>query len=235
MARKNNSEKSELVQSIEEIEELDEIDGGDATEPVEHVKPDNKSAEPKASDASEEAKLATEAPVKASKPVGEIEAAISGAFPMIEEITAKARAEAQRASEVALHEYRCRLQAIMQTMQETIKVEGTRVAEQIGARLAEQIRNALMSQTEEKTVKLVDEFVHVRQSEAETMSINLLALEKAAKAAAPAAPLESKNKPADEGVKKHPEIEQQMTETSEAGKKVVFDFASFISRSKVPV
>jgi hypothetical protein len=100
------------------------------------------------------------------QPAGDLEMAVQSAFPMIDQIAVQARTQAQRAGTLAMHEYRRKLQGIVLDMQDSVREEG--------ARLAEQIRQAVLLQAEEQALDLVDEFVHGRQAEAENLVLNLL-------------------------------------------------------------
>ncbi|TFG47196.1 MAG: hypothetical protein E4H31_00195, partial [Dehalococcoidia bacterium] len=97
---------------------------------------------------------------------GDLEIAVQSAFPMIDQIAAQARSQAQRASTLAMHEYRRKLQGVLLDMQDNVREEGSK--------LAEQIRQAVLLQAEEKALDLVDEFIHGRQMEVENLSRNLL-------------------------------------------------------------
>ena len=109
------------------------------------------------------------------KSTGGIQAAVSSTVPMIDQIGSHARLEAQRASAMAMKEYRRQLQGIMVSMQGTIREEGVRLAEQICSRITTQIRQAVLLETEKKALNLVDEFVLGWQIEAESMSQDLMA------------------------------------------------------------
>ncbi len=111
---------------------------------------------------------------KIIKSTGGIQAAVNSAGPMIDQIGSQARLEAQRASAMAMKEYRRQLQGIVGSMQGTIREEGVRLADQICARITTQIRQAVLIETEKKALNLVDEFVLGWQIEAETMSQDLL-------------------------------------------------------------
>jgi hypothetical protein len=113
---------------------------------------------------------------KIIKSTGGIQNAANSAAPMIDQIAARARLEAQRASALAMKEYRKQLQGIVNSMQGTIREEGTRVADQICARVTTQIRQAVLIETEKKALNLVDEFVLGWQIEAESMSQDLLSV-----------------------------------------------------------
>ncbi len=183
------------------------------------------------------------------KSTGGVEAAVASQFPMIEQAAAQARTEAQRASALAMREYRRRLHGIMLDLQGTIRDQGARLAEQICARLTEQVRQAVLLQTEKKAVGLVDEFILDWQVEAEGMSQSLLLAEpenetlpakkadEAVSVVETSAPPASNKAPKGEGSKKQSEAEETAlleTENSGAENKVTFDFASFIARSKTP-
>jgi hypothetical protein len=113
---------------------------------------------------------------KIIKSTGGIQSAVSSTGPMIDQIATHARLEAQRASALAMKEYRRQLQTIVSSMQGTIREEGVRLADQICARITTQIRQAVLLETEKKALNLVDEFVLGWQIEAETMSQDLLAV-----------------------------------------------------------
>jgi hypothetical protein len=181
------------------------------------------------------------------KSTGGVEAAIAREFPMIEQAASQARTDAQRASAMAMREYRRRLHGIMVDLQGTIRDEGAKLAEQICARLTEQVRQAVLLQTEKKAAGLVDEFILDWQVEAETMSQSLLLAEPETEEASSKqteAPPEAETpapaptaKASKAEAKKQAEAEE--TEASEAEEnstdsKVTFDFASFIARSKTP-
>ncbi|AKG53054.1 hypothetical protein DGWBC_0368 [Dehalogenimonas sp. WBC-2] len=99
-------------------------------------------------------------------PCGDIEIAVKSALPMIDHIALQARSQAQRASTLAMHEYRRKLQGIVLNLQDTVRDEGSK--------LAEQMRQAVLLQAEEKALDLVDDFIHGRQAEVENLSHNLL-------------------------------------------------------------
>lgn len=113
---------------------------------------------------------------KIIKSTGGIQTAVSSTVPMIDQIATQARLEAQRASALAMKEYRRQLQTIVSSMQGTIREEGVRLADQICAKITTQIRQAVLLETEKKALNLVDEFVLGWQIEAETMSQDLLAV-----------------------------------------------------------
>jgi hypothetical protein len=96
---------------------------------------------------------------------------------MIDQIASFAKTEAQKASALAMKEYRRRLQRIMISMQGTIREEGVRIADEICARVTTQIRQAVLLETEKKALNLVDEFILGWQIEAEGMSQELLTSE----------------------------------------------------------
>ena len=99
-------------------------------------------------------------------PCGDIEIAVQSALPMIDHIAVQARSQAQRASSLAMHEYRRKLQGIVLNLQDTVREEGSK--------LAEQMRQAVLLQAEEKALDLVDDFIHGRQTEVADLSRNLL-------------------------------------------------------------
>lgn len=181
---------------------------------------------------------------------GDIEMAVTSAFPMIDQIAVQARSQAQRASSLAMHEYRRKLQGIVLDMQDNVREEG--------AKLAEQIRQAVLLQAEEKALDLVDDFVHGRQAEAEKLSQTLFMSEEQAGEElleleeAPAAvpvndfPVAEKR---EENPDEEPETEQrepvgakepdadaetddQAPRDGQPVKTTAFDFANFISRSQ---
>ena len=186
------------------------------------------------------------------KSTGGIEAAVTSGLPMIEQIAAQARTEAQRASALAMREYRRRLHGIMLDLQGTIRDEGARLAEQICARLTEQVRQAVLLQTEKKALSLVDEFILDWQVEAESLSQNLSLAEpesedssskktgETASVIEAPAPAAANKAPKGEGLKKQAETnetdetEQPEAEDSGTENKITFDFATFIARSKTP-
>ncbi|MEN8613713.1 hypothetical protein ABFB09_00320 [Dehalogenimonas sp. THU2] len=179
-----------------------------------------------------------------SNQTGDIEMAIKTALPMIDQIAIQARSQAQRASALAMHEYRRKLQGIVLDLQDTVREEG--------ARLAEQMRQAVILQAEEKALDLVDDFIHGRQAEAASLSDNLLMADESAENTV----LELEEAPAPVPVNEFPmppQTEEQLTSVentqeeirSEAlnsvsdpvvkskttePKKTAVDFASFISR-----
>ena len=182
------------------------------------------------------------------RPAGDIEAAVKNALPMIEQIASQAKSQAQRASALAMHEYRRRLQGIMMDLQDTVRDEGSR--------LAEQIRQAVLLQTEETALDLVGDFIHGRQAEAQNLSQTLLTEDESEEemlvleeAPTPLAVMETP-KPAVEEIMPVSEIElktskkvvtdQPALEATEEGEaeepapKLVPDFATFIARSKTP-
>ncbi|APV45199.1 hypothetical protein Dform_01881 [Dehalogenimonas formicexedens] len=113
---------------------------------------------------------------KIIKAAGGIQSAVNTASPSIDQFASQARIEAQRASALAMKEYRRQMQAIVGSMQSTIREEGVRLADEICARITTQIRQAVLLETEKKALNLVDEFVLGWQIEAESMSQDLLAV-----------------------------------------------------------
>jgi hypothetical protein len=169
------------------------------------------------------------------KPAGDIELAVQNTFPMIDQIASQARVQAQRASSLAMHEYRRKLQGIVLDMQDNVRDEG--------AKLAEQIRQAVLLQAEEKALDLVDDFIHGRQAEAESLARNLLLPDEQLDNE----PLELEAAPAPVPVNEFPVAQDESdlvtAETrandgpstgefseTEAAPKGAFDFASFISK-----
>lgn len=170
------------------------------------------------------------------KQSGDLEVAVQSAFPMIDQIAVQARMQAQRAGTLAMHEYRRKLQGIVLDMQDSVREEG--------AKLAEQIRQAVLLQAEEKALDLVDEFIHGRQAEAENLARNLLVAEEPSEmleleeAPAPVAANEFNTKESAEpvevkatGIGETQDVDVS-AETPETGAKDAFDFASFISRNQ---
>ena len=185
------------------------------------------------------------------KPRGDIEIAVKSAYPMIDQIAGQARSQAQRASTLAMHEYRRKLQGIVLDMQDSVRDEG--------ARLAEQIRQAVLLQAEEKALDLVDDFIHGRQAEAENLSRTLLMADEAAGDEVPgleeapaAVPInefpvagdQDLNPEAEMETEKQAEVagvqapesaaepESESPRDSEPVKATAFDFANFISRAQ---
>ncbi|XUX00101.1 MAG: hypothetical protein TUN42_09435 [Dehalogenimonas sp.] len=108
------------------------------------------------------------------KSTGGIQNAVGTAAPAIDQFAAQARLEAQRASTHLMKEYRRQMQGIVGSMQATIREEGVRLADEICVRIATQIRQAVLLETEKKALNLVDEFVLGWQIETESMSQDLL-------------------------------------------------------------
>ncbi|MGI2335842.1 MAG: hypothetical protein ACRKGH_04250 [Dehalogenimonas sp.] len=169
------------------------------------------------------------------KPVGDVELAVQNTFPMIDQIAAQARIQAQRAGTLAMHEYRRKLQGIVLDMQDSVRDEG--------AKLAEQIRQAVLLQAEEKALDLVDEFIHGRQAEADNLVRNLLIPEEQIETEK----LELDEAPVPVPVNEFPVAKDESeavvadakaggnqsadkTQDNESAPKGAFDFASFISR-----
>jgi hypothetical protein len=252
MGKKITVDKNEAARSSDELESADELEssGGVAV-----------------AEATEE----TEADgtvggidiAKIIKSAG-TQSAVKGAAPMIDQIASLAKSEAQKASALAMREYRRRLQRIMISMQGTIREEGVRIADEICARVTTQIRHAVLLDTEKKALNLVDEFILGWQIEAESMSQELLTSEPepevemipevqiaAPAAVVPALTPESENntKPVEAAKKEQlapaaemPAPSKRQSEPvasdrplSDTEKKVVFDFATFIAQSKSPV
>jgi hypothetical protein len=162
MAKKSNVEKTDQAKGSDEAEEtLDSPLGVDIAEIMESV-----AEQPSAAGNIDITKII--------KSTGGVQAAVNTAVPMIDQIATQARLEAQRASALAMKEYRRQLQGIMLSMQGTIREEGTRLADQICAKIVTQIRQAVLLETEKKALNLVDEFVLGWQIEAESMSQDLL-------------------------------------------------------------
>jgi hypothetical protein len=163
MGKKINVDKSDAEKSADETEDIIEIASViEASEIMET------SDQPVTAGSIDVAKVI--------KSTGGIQAAINSAGPMIDQIGLQARLEAQRASALAMKEYRRQLQSIVGSMQGTIREEGVRLAEQICARITTQIRQAVLIETEKKALNLVDEFVLGWQIEAESMSQDLMAV-----------------------------------------------------------
>ena len=186
------------------------------------------------------------------KSTGGVEAAVAKEFPVIEQAASQARTQAQKASAMAMREYRRQLHGIMVDLQGTIRDEGAKLAEQICARLTEQVRQAVMLQTEKKAAGLVDEFILDWQVEAENMSQDFLLAEpenepssskvseeKAETVAeAPEPAVTGKASKAESSKKQAEASESEETEpeadSSGSENKIAFDFATFIARSKTP-
>lgn len=169
------------------------------------------------------------------KPAGDVELAVQNTFPMIDQIAAQARVQAQRASTLAMHEYRRKLQGIVLDMQDSVRDEG--------AKLAEQIRQAVLLQAEEKALDLVDDFINGRQAEADNLVRNLLLPEEQAEnelleideAPAPVPVNEFPvHREANEAIVREAEDSggqtAEETQETDSAPKGAFDFASFISR-----
>ena len=162
MGKKINVDKPESGPASDEIEDiLDPRDGAGVAEILDDVN---------------QATASNIDVAKIIKSTGGIQAAVISAGPMIDQIGTQARLDAQRASAMAMKEYRRQLQTIVGSMQGTIREEGVRLAEQICARITTQIRQAVLLETEKKALNLVDEFVLGWQIEAESMSQDLLAV-----------------------------------------------------------
>ena len=162
MAKKSNVEKTDPTKGSDEAEEnIDSSFGVDVAKIIESV--------------AEQPAVAGNIDItKIIKSTSGVQAAINTAVPMIDQIGIQARLEAQRASALAMKEYRRQLQSIMLSMQGTIREKGTRLADLICAKIVTQIRQAVLLETEKKALNLVDEFVLGWQIEAESMSQDLL-------------------------------------------------------------
>ena len=181
-------------------------------------------------------------------PCGDIEIAVKSALPMIDHIAVQARSQAQRASSLAMHEYRRKLQGIVLNLQDTVREEGSK--------LAEQMRQAVLLQAVEKALDLVDDFIHGRQTEVADLSRNLLLSDEGTENAIlelDEAPLPApvnefpmstaKNKVPRPKIVESPSIKQRLEASAvideidelepasiETCQKPAFDFATFIAR-----
>ncbi len=254
MGKKITVDKNEAARSSEELESADDLEssGGVAVADANEA-----TDEPETGETASGIDIA-----KIIKSAG-TQSAVNGAAPMIDQIASFARLEAQKASALAMREYRRRLQRIMISMQGTIREEGVRIADEICARVTTQIRQAVLLDTEKKALNLVDEFILGWQIEAESMSQELLTSEPEPEvemipevqiavpaAVVPALTPEPENTKPVEAAKKDqlapaaemPAPSKRQSEPvvsdrplSDTEKKVVFDFASFIAQSKSPV
>lgn len=170
-----------------------------------------------------------------------IEAAVKSGPSMIEQIAAQARLEAQRASEAAMREYRNRLQGILADLQRNVRDEGARVADEICSAVTEKIRRVMAVQTEKRAQNIADELILNWQIEAESFPQHLfpgiagMTEETEAPKAGEmppvkAVPESNKVAPPDEASGDDSADDAELPDS-----KTVFDFASFISRSKSPV
>ncbi|MEL7562210.1 hypothetical protein [Dehalogenimonas sp. 4OHTPN] len=177
---------------------------------------------------------------EAIKPAG-IEAAIKNGPSMIEQIASQARLEAQRASEAAMKEYRNRLQGILADLQRNVRDEGARVADEICSAITEKIRRAMAVQTEKKAQAIADELILNWQIEAESFPQHLFPgiagmpeeTEKHKMSEMPAVKAAAESAKA--AAQEETDSDDSAEDTELPDSKTVFDFASFISRSKTPV
>ncbi|KTB48066.1 hypothetical protein [Dehalogenimonas alkenigignens] len=170
----------------------------------------------------------------------DIEAAVKSGPSMIEQIATQARLEAQRASEAAMKEYRNRLQGILADLQRNVRDEGARVADEICSAITEKIRRAMAVQTEKKAQAIADELILNWQIEAESFPQHLFPAitgmpEEAEKHKSEMPPVKATAESAKAEAQDETASDDSVDDAELPDSKTVFDFASFISRSKTPV